>query len=173
MKNMNKRTSICVLFLVLSGGLLSGCDNNDHLDDLRNYMNEVKKSNSTPVAAQQVAAPQLEKAITYKAAALRTPFHLTSGDTSDSTQPAATPLQSFPLSVLKFVGTSAEGETMTAYILTPNNMVFQVRKGDAIGEHYGKIISIQSGLLEIEERGTADDEKESRIVVLQLKDNNG
>lgn len=170
---MNKRMSACVLFLLLSGGLLSGCDNNDHLDDLRNYMNEMKKSNSTPPVAPKAAAPASEKVVTYKAAALRTPFHLTSGDTNHSPQAAATPLQAFPLSVLKFVGTSAEGEAVTAYILTPNNMVFQVRKGDAIGEHYGKIISIQPALIEVEEHGTGEDEKESRIVVLQLKDNNG
>lgn len=170
---MNKRSGICVLFLLLSGGLLSGCDRDDHLDDLRNYMNDIKKSNTAPPAAQQPAAPAADKVITYKAAALRTPFHLTSGDSNNPKEAAATPLQSFPLSVLKFVGTSAEGEAVTAYILTPNNMIFQVRKGDVIGEHYGKIISIQSTLLEVEEHGTGDDGKESRIVVLQLKDNNG
>lgn len=170
---MNKRTGACVLFLLLSGSLLSGCDNSDQLDDLRNYMNEVKKANENPPAIKEPATLSSEKAVTYRAATLRTPFHLVDSNASNSSQPAASPLQAFPLSVLKFVGTSAEGDAVTAYILTPNNMIFQVRKGDVIGEHYGKIISIQPTLLEVEEQGSGDDGKDSRIVVLQLKDNNG
>lgn len=170
---MNKTLVSCLLSLIiLFCGSICGCSNDDHLEDIRNYMKDMKKSQDPQVVKLPLATTPSLPPVTYKADTVRAPFHLNT-ESASSLQTASTPLQAFPLSVLKFVGTSTGDDVISAYILTPNNMIFQVRKGDAIGEHYGKIISIQSAVIEIEEHGTDDDSKESRIVVLQLKDNNG
>lgn len=171
---MNKSFISSSLFLILlSGALLFGCDRNNRLADLHRYMNNVKKSDSvTKIASLPPITPSFTQPVTYKANAIRAPFQLNI-EPNNQRVAGSGPLQSFPLTALKFVGTAAEGNMVTAYILTPNNMIFQVKKGDVIGEHYGKIINILPSTITVEENKAGDKGKGSKIVELQLKDNNG
>lgn len=161
------------LILFILATALAGCNREDQVSDIRQYMDQLKKANEVnEVASNNQAPTTLPVPASYKKTHVRAPFEsgLSSAAAAGDTQ--TNPLQAFPLSILRFVGTSMEDNVATAYILTPNNMIFQVRKGDAIGEHYGKIINISSGSLEVEEPADKDN-NESRVIVLQLKDANG
>lgn len=169
---MNKPFNTCFLFILMCLiTLLSGCSQDDNLNDLREFMHQVKKTHTPAAVAPKKLNTQTAfiKPVTYQANQTRTPFSINTG-LAASTAKALTPLQAFPVTILKFVGTAEEGNDIIAYILTPNNMIYQARKGDIIGEHDGKIINIQPTILEIEEHNTGDDGKETKVIVLQIKD---
>ncbi len=83
----------------------------------------------------------------------------------------ANPLQAYPLSVLRFIGTLSRGNIIFAFIMSPDQMVYQVKQGDMIGDRNGKIISIYPDRINVMEQDTTfGTQSVQRIVTLQLKE---
>ena len=67
------------------------------------------------------------------------------------------------------VGTVTKGKNYVAYIVTPDNLIYQVKEGDIIGDQHGKVVKIESSKMKIVEEDMANGEKSmQRMVTLQL-----
>jgi type IV pilus assembly protein PilP len=60
-------------------------------------------------------------------------------------------LEGFPLDSLKMVGTVQKEDKLWALIKIPDGGVQSVRKGNYVGQNYGKIISVSEAKLELSE----------------------
>jgi Tfp pilus assembly protein PilP len=160
--NMPYKPYVLLLFLS-STFALNACHRSDGNDDLRHYLTELKLTQK--VKGKQ--SPKINfvwpKTITYKAAKLRSPFV----DTSQVTPVIKVginqnPLQAYPLTMLKFVGTVESQEQTTAYIMTPDTMIYPVTIGNKIADHDGVVTSISDDSVTVQEAGLT--------VTLKLKD---
>jgi len=165
----NKFDLIAGYLIILSILSMSGCSHKDNLQDLHDYINQLKQSQSKPktLSKQDIANIKFPAATTYQASTLRDPFLATN---SAAALKGVGPLQSVPLSMLRFVGTMTESGVTTGYILTPDNMVYEVKLGDKIGEHYGKIIEITPTEIKIIEQEFDNGQPNDHTVIMQLKD---
>lgn len=157
---------LCMLWLL--GALLSGCDSKGNFRDLNEYIAKVEQDTATHKKQTATAVPEL-KAVRYQKDSSRTPFE----DTIVSNSTASTsrnPINMYPLNLLRFLGTVTENNQVKAYIMTPDNKVYQVTIGDTIGDHEGRIVKITTTKLEVREQPMDDGKQGSqRIVTLQLK----
>jgi Tfp pilus assembly protein PilP len=153
------------LFFIL---LLSACSSDSR--ELNTYIAKLKQS--TKAEKQKALTPvKIPKPATYQASNLRTPFELTESMAVDKNAGAKNPLQAHPITMLRFVGTLSENNTTAAYVMTPDNKVYQIKNNDIIGNHHGTIVGIYPDRIEIMEKET-DDAKHptQRLVTLQLKE---
>ena len=152
--------------------LLVGCGGDAPPEDLRQYVENFKQSSK--VSAKKSQDPQLKPLlpVIYKAEPLRAPFEKEALKEVGK-KVAATPLQAYPISVIKLLGTITEGSETYAYVVTPDQMTYRVNEGDRIGDRQGVVTSIQPGQVNVMEQD-ADVEKGSshmqRLVTLQLKE---
>lgn len=152
---------------------LSGCDHDKHPGDLKKYISELKKTAEKNNTKTTLAELHTTTPLSYKAKNLRSPFESSSyTGNSNVTLP---PLRTFPLNMLRFTGTVTRNNETEAYVLAPDNNLYQVKLGDMIGDHYGKITKLYPDRIEIEESvDTSTDGtsigKAKKIVTLQLKD---
>lgn len=149
---------------------LTACSDERHSKDLRQYFGQLKHeteiSSKSIMAIQKLQPPQ---AVVYQAKEFRSPFsEASSVSTADS---KFSPLTAYPIDALTLVGTIHEGSQYKAVIAAPDSKVYQVKIGDLIGNHYGKIIRIESTRLELMEQISEDGKQVAEHkVVLQLKD---
>lgn len=153
--------------------LMAACDDNERAKDLRQYVNEIKqkasnKQQSKPLPPSINTIP----VVNYTADSYRTPFGETTSGAGKTSTPTnnSNPLLSYTLDALKLVGTVSQGQTITAYILAPDNKVYSVKQGDKIGSSEGVVTNIQSERLDVieQEAGSIGGEKQ-RIVTLELR----
>jgi type IV pilus assembly protein PilP len=148
--------------------LLLACDHQKDLQDLRSYLSERTKSVIKNTKKTEIAELKTPTPVTYNANNLRSPFDTSS---SNNKNIMAHPLQAFPLSALRFKGTASQNNETDAFILSPDNKIYQVKIGDIIGDHYGKITKIYPDRIEVEEITVGEaGHPTPHIVTLQLKD---
>lgn len=168
---MQNKKSIWFLFIILSMAiLLSSCDSKENHKDLKDYLTKLKQSATVNNKQGENTFLKLPALVTFNAGNLREPF--AEGKTQlDKKTDSKIPLQRYPLSMLKLMGVLSKNGIFYAYILAPDNIVYQVKIGDVIGDHYGKIEKISPNRLEISEQDTRNGKPGTgRIVNLQLKD---
>lgn len=81
------------------------------------------------------------------------------------------PLESYALENLRMVGTLAQKKEVFALIKTPDSNLFRVRRGNYVGQNFGRISEIDEGsvkLKEIVQDGSGD--WTERTSTLQLQD---
>lgn len=81
------------------------------------------------------------------------------------------PLEAYPLENLRMVGTLSQKGAIFALIKTPDNNLFRVRKGNYLGQNFGRITDIDEGnvkLTEIVQDGAG--EWMERTSTLQLQE---
>ncbi len=61
------------------------------------------------------------------------------------------PLEAFPLESLKFVGSLSKEKLKYALILTPDNLVQQIKVGGYMGQNFGMVTEITEGGLRLKE----------------------
>lgn len=106
--------------------------------------------------------------VTYREGS-RTPFQVTAAILNAKN--AIQPLNMFSIDTLRFVGTVSQGHKKWAIIITPDNLTYKVKQGDTLGDHYGKITSIEANEIKIMESFTGNEKSVTqRVVTLQLKD---
>lgn len=163
------------MLVLITSLFLSGCGDNQYVQDLKSYLEELKKSVAKHKKKTDITKIPAPKPVEYQPKVIRSPFE-TSIPTSGKGA-ITNPLQAFPLSTLIFKGTLSQGTIILGYVLAPDNKLYQVKLGDMIGDHYGKIIKIYPDRIEIQEAvedasGIAMHTTQ-RIVTLQLKDGHG
>lgn len=160
--------------LLLVPLLLSGCGSDD-FDDLKIFMDQAGKG----------AAPALEplppvKMVVdqgYESMDLPDPFKPRSmkpaksggGKQPDLNRPKGQ-LESYPLDALKMMGTIVKSGVIYALIKTPDNSLYKVKKGEYMGQNYGRVVSINASgieLLETVQDGTGDWIESKANVALQ------
>jgi type IV pilus assembly protein PilP len=166
---MKKEKYIIVLLLVVSL-FLTGCAQRRHMRELEQYVAKLKAdaaNNSVkPLTGLETPIP-----VIYTAKNLRSPF-----ETSMSTKShiaGESPLQTYPMAALDFKGTVTEGDKTWGFIETPDKKLYQVKLGDMIGDHYGKITDISPSSIVIKEKTDQVlplGKINYRIVTLRLKE---
>lgn len=145
-----------LLASLLMAALLAGCSRS-HMADLRHYVAQVKAHQSNHI--KPLPKIQRYKPFTYPAKDRRDPFapvpnkkqqHRGKGPRPNPNHVPG-PLEQFPLSSLQMRGTlTANGRTY-ALIVSPDGIVHRVRKGDYLGEHYGRVTGITSDKVSVVE----------------------
>ena len=173
-------------FLVLSlafmlSANLTGCGSSKE-DDVRQWM--VEERNQTRPKVTPIPAPKQFKPEAYTNAATIEPFSnqkLTQALKRDSSQVAANgalvapeltrrkePLESFPLDAMSMVGSIVKAGQPVALVKV-DNLLYQVKLGNYLGEHYGRVIKISE--TEVSLREIVQDavgEWIERVATLQL-----
>jgi type IV pilus assembly protein PilP len=131
--------------LIISLAFLLAACGGAKQDDLTQFMNE----------ADQTAVPPIEPLPEVKSFSpeqynadqtLHDPFVPRKAVVHSTLQPDLTrrkePLEAYPLEGLKFVGVLSKKNKVFATIQTPDNMIYQVKPGNYMGEKLGLITSL-------------------------------
>jgi type IV pilus assembly protein PilP len=158
------------LIIFISALLLVSCGSNRHIRDLQQFVANLNTSAAATVIKAKFQPPP---PVTFEITSGRSPFE-PSSETIKATNPGLVslhPLQGYALTALKFKGTVIQDNITLAFLLAPDDKLYQVKLGDIIGDHYGKIIHIYPDRIEVAEQAL-DNTKQmtTRIVTLQRKD---
>lgn len=170
---------LSLAFMLLAN--LTGCGSSKE-DDVRQWM--VEERNQTRPKVTPIPAPKQFKPEAYTNAATVEPFSnqkLTQALKRDSSQVAANgalvapelarrkePLESFPLDAMSMVGSIVKAGQPVALVKV-DNLLYQVKLGNYLGEHYGRVIKISE--TEVSLREIVQDavgEWIERVATLQL-----
>lgn len=160
------------LILIVIALFLSGCKGSEPYQDLQEYFKKVADGQAPYDRELNGLDIKPSEPVVYSGNLRRSPFEEVGKVTAAGQVAAvpANPLQAYSLNMLRLLGTVTEkGETF-AYLSAPDNMIYRVQVGDMIGDHHGKVISIQPGLVNVMELDT-DNQNESvqRVVALKLR----
>lgn len=144
---------------LLAGALLAGCGANE--EELRGWMDQQRrevKPNVTPLAAPKAFAPQA-----YDSAGEVDPFStqkLSVAIKQEAREPNSLlaselnrrkePLEAYPLDSMAMVGSVARGGKPFA-LLRVDNLLYQVKMGDYLGQNYGRVTRIDETELVLRE----------------------
>ncbi len=131
---------------VLTAAALAGCS--DNMDDLRQYVEEVKARKTTQIEAIPPMKPY--EAFAYAANGRRDPYTPTQpqrdNNSANSIRPdpnrAREALEEFPLDALKLVGVVNYKGVIYAMIKAPDAVIHRVSVGNHMGQNFGKITKI-------------------------------
>ena len=164
--------------LVLACALLAGCGDSD-VQEVRQWMKEVDAT--THVAVKALPEPKTFVPFAYAAQGQPDPFNpdklmtgLAKARAGGGVQPDMDRrkefLEGFPLDTMKMVGTLQKGGV--AYgLLQIERMVYQVRKGQHLGQNFGLVTAVTEDAVNIRElvQDAAGDWVE-RTAKLELQD---
>jgi len=107
----------------------------------------------------------------FKPRKIETPKQAAGGGVRPDLNRPREPLESYPLENLQMVGTLARKKEMFALIKTPDSNLFRVKKGNYLGQDFGRITDINEGSVKLKEivQDSAGDWTE-RESTLQLQD---
>lgn len=165
------RSFLYVLIALFVSFFLVCCSKGEKFKDLESYIKQLEQTTTgkkpvTSKALITLAPSQYQKASTRNPFAEAIVAH-SGADASDH------PLKRFQLNLFRFVGTVTKNNQIYAYVIAPDNKVYEVKKGDTIGDHNGRIVNVSPNKLEIIEQFNDEDRSGTeRIITLQLKDEN-
>ena len=152
-----------IIFASMTSLILAGCGSSGE-DDLRQWMSELRsttKPRVSPLTEPKQFLPQA-----YSSESGVEPFNslkLTQALRRDSTQLASNaaliapemarrkePLETYPLDAMAMVGSLDKTGVPTA-LLKVDNLLYQVRVGNYIGQNYGKISRINESSIQLRE----------------------
>lgn len=165
---MNIHTSL-LLFL-----LITGCSSEPKLDDLEQFIAEVKRHRPPP--PPPLPKPKPLRSVAFEPGK-RDPFMAVEklppvigkgGIYPDFNRPKE-PLEQFDLDALTFVGTVQRKGKIFALVQDPEGQVHTVQRGNYLGRHFGKIVAISEQEIRIKEIiPKAPGEWRERLVTLKL-----
>lgn len=146
------------LVIVFGAFALSACGGG--MDDLDQYINEVKARPGGRIEPLPEITPY--EVYTYKADAegLRSPFvpdapQVASGGRGNGMRPdperSREFLESFPLDTLRMVGTLQLGDTSFGLVQTSDGLIHRVVPGNYMGQNDGRITAIRDSEIELVE----------------------
>lgn len=167
---MNWRFMLGTIWVTLvTAMMLTACERHGAVGDLQDYLVKVKEAEKNKKRVSIIAELKPPKGSAYEAIDARSPFHTREVEKNQAV--ASNPLLAYPLSVLRFVGTLTQGDVTFAFIMTPDSMVYQVKAGDVIGDHQGKVVEVTSNRVNVMEQETEKGQAVmQRIVTLELKE---
>lgn len=172
-------TGLVFVLLLLLGGCGASSEN-----DIRQWM--LEERNKTKPQVKPISAPKQFTPEAYTNAAVIEPFSnlkLTQALRRDSTQAAANgalvapeltrrkePLESFPLDAMTLVGSIVKVGQPVA-LLKVDNLLYQVKLGNYLGQNYGRVVKIDEAEVTVREIvQDAGGEWIERVATLQLKE---
>jgi type IV pilus assembly protein PilP len=147
------------LAVVLLAAFALGACGND-MDDLDQYINEVKARPGGRIEPLPEITPYEVFAYTADEQGLRSPFVPDSplvndgpGDGSTRPDPKRSRefLEGFPLDTLRMVGTLVLGNTTYGLIQTSDGLIHRVVSGNYMGQNDGRIVAINDSAIELVE----------------------
>ena len=139
---------------LVAAGLLGACGGSDG-DNLQKWMADQRGQTRPKVAP--IPEPKVFKPVAYKEATIVEPFskdklaQALNRDSSQATSNAALiapdlarrkqPLEAFPLDAMALVGSMVRAGEPVALVKV-NNLLYQVRPGDYLGQNYGRVLKI-------------------------------
>tara|TARA_R110000868_G_scaffold164802_5_gene397702 strand:+ start:49 stop:570 length:522 start_codon:yes stop_codon:yes gene_type:complete len=171
--NITRKIGLLAIFMSTMF-LLFSCDQGTPFKDLQDYLAALKAGKSTAAAEDSTktksdTAPVSTK---YQAGKQRSPFKVMEVETAKSGA-SSHPLHSYPLDMLRFVGTVTQNDKTIAFITAPDNRIYEVKVGDVIGNLDSKIESIDSDSISlVEQHSENGKEAMKRVVTIQLKESN-
>ena len=148
--NAAVRPAALMLLLVLGTGLMAGCEG--ETQQLQEWMEQQRREVRPSVAP--LAAPKKFNPVPYANAQQVDPFStqkLSVALKQEAKQPNSIlaaemnrrkqPLEAFPLDAMAMVGSVAKAGTPFA-LLRVDNLLYQVKAGDYLGQNYGRILRI-------------------------------
>ncbi len=172
-----KRVAVAAIAAVAVATLLAGCGGESHRD-LVDWMAAQGKG----VRGHLDPLPQIKpyEPFTYNAFDLPDPFkprkiEPAKGGGDNKLAPDLTrrkePLEAYPLESLAMVGTIEKGPTRYALVKSPERDIYQVRKGNHMGQDFGVITGITDSEIDLKELvqdGSGDwSERSSTLNLLQ------
>lgn len=133
---------------------IGGCSDKN-MADLKQYVQQVKSRPAETINPLPEMKPH--GTFTYQAANLRSPFVpagvalLRGPDTQAILVPKGIQpdrnryreaLERYPLDSLKMVGTLQQGDDIWALIRAPDGILYRLKEGNHLGQHYGRITHI-------------------------------
>ncbi len=159
-------TLIAALCLVM---LCTSCSDTNQHHDLKKYAKNIKNRQAKALLPLPAIIPP--KRYAYPKTAMRNPFKplATEAPTDGPDQKREKePLEGFPLDSLRMVGLLQRDKTIWAVIQGPNGDVFRATVGNYLGQHHGKIVSIEKNEVQLEEMVKLDQKWEKRPATLAL-----
>jgi type IV pilus assembly protein PilP len=165
--------------LLLAPLVLAGCGGDEH-QDLRAWIKEQENMQRPRIEPLPEVKPFEVFAYTADKDGLIDPFKPRkievpkqtpgSGIRPDLNRPRE-PLEAYALENLRMVGTLAQKREFFALVKTPDNNLFRVKRGNYVGQNFGRISEIDEGsvkLTEIVQDGSGD--WTERVSTLQLQE---
>jgi Tfp pilus assembly protein PilP len=170
--NLTRKFGFIIIFMAAIF-LLFACDQGKPFKDLHAYIDKLKL---TSVKKEDLASVkpvnQLQPAsVKYQAQVRRSPFEVleaapVKGSTTNN------PLHSYPLDMLRFVGTVTQNGSTIAFVSAPDNKIYQVKVGDVLGDRSSQILTIDADTISLTEQYSDNGSVPmKRVVTLQLKEN--
>lgn len=164
---MENKRGLFVLFVSLF--TLFSCSNENHVQDLKSYIEKLKKTMMTVQNKKDMTAVPVPAPVSYRSSRLRAPFEMTTASYTE--KGTVNPLNAYPLNMLRFTGVLDQDNKVFALVFVPNGKMYQVAVGDVIGDHYGKISRIDNDHMDVIEEVVVDEtHKEERLVKMPLRD---
>lgn len=167
------------IILVLTVLLLCSCESNSPKNELQRYLAKVKSDAANQKDESldntlRVATPIPPTAVKYQAMAKRSPFEKIESAAVKQNHIITSPLQGYPLDVLRFVGTVTQNSVTAAFVAAPDNRIYQIKVGDLISDHFSKVLTIDAHQITLLDNSSVDDGAKSvnHVVTLPLKEAN-
>jgi type IV pilus assembly protein PilP len=161
---------LATLLIVLG---LTGCGGGS-MDDLQTFVAETGKDMQGKI--EPLPQVKVYEPFTYNAFDLPDPFKTRKLSTGggggmqpDLNRPKE-PLEAYSLETLKMVGMLSRQGTVHAVIKTPDNAIYHVKKGNYVGQNFGRITQISDGevgLREIVQDSAGDWSERTSTLLLQ------
>lgn len=140
---------------LISSLLLVSCADDNH--DLHQYIVQVKQKKSSFIEHVYPLNPSTEFKFS-ESSKRRNPFQPVNHKkmaylNSPGKHRIKQSLETYPLDVLKFVGTLTQENQTWGLIRQPDSQIVQVRSGDYIGNNGGRILRITTNSLQLREPG--------------------
>lgn len=147
---MSRRTATPLIVTLLAGLLLAGCEGENQ--ELQDWMEQQKREVRPNV--QPLAAPKKFDPVPYANTQQVDPFSsqkLSVALKQEAKQPSSLlaaemnrrkePLEAYPLDAMAMVGSLTKAGRPMA-LLRVDNLLYQVKAGDYLGQNYGRILRI-------------------------------
>ncbi len=152
--------SLRIVYYVVACVLVVACST-DKVDDLRQYVAETKARSKSPIAPM----PKIEtlEIFVYKGENRREPFSAQAVITPTVKNPNGInpsqldlsrkkePLEAFSLDTMQLSGMIERGGEIWAIIKAPDSIVYWVKRGNYLGQNYGRITHITESKVDVTE----------------------
>ncbi len=157
-RQINSRHQLLHASLILIAGvLLTGCAN-DSVDDLVNYVADIRETRKGKV--KPLPPMTKEEGFRYQANDQRDPFLsitslqlLKEQRKNNSIHPDAKrqreTLESYQLDTLRMVGSLQKAGKLLALVQSPDGVVYQVRKNNYLGHNHGRVTKLSRDKIEL------------------------
>ena len=130
--------------LLLSAGVLSACSDDNNVKKAANFV--AAEKNKPPQQIDEIPIILPIEDYIYPATSQRDPFVLMQSQNTTNgpdVQRAKQPLENFALDALKMVGTLRQDNKTWGIIAAPNGMVYKITIGNYLGQHFGKVTTVE------------------------------